>query len=121
MSRPDKAELLARNAALRAELARELANVRIAAEPVLHWVDRARTAGGWAHEHAPLLSAAAALGGMLLLRRRARTAPPSGRAASHRLERLRLALAVGAAVWRLVRQLPAPGPRGEPPRPHSPR
>jgi hypothetical protein len=100
----DKQTLLARNAALRAELANEIGAVRARIGPALHWVDQARAASGWAREHAPLLSTLAALGAALLLRRRA-PAPLRAAATGSRLwSRMRLALTVGTMVWRFVEQ-----------------
>jgi len=119
MSAPDKQALLARNEALRAEIAQELADVRAEIDPALRWVDQARSATDWARGHAPLLGLLAALGGVLLLRRRS-SAPAAAPSLLARLPRLidgaRTALALGSVAWAMVQERRA---RRDPP--HSPR
>lgn len=106
MTRPSehKQRLLARNAALRVELSRELAGLRGELAPALHRGEQALAALAWARAHAPLLAGLAALAGTLLLRRRG-AAPGAARAPLlQRLARLlRLTLAVGGLVLRFTR------------------
>jgi hypothetical protein len=121
MSAPDKQALLARNAALRAEIAQELAGIRAEIDPALRWVDQARSATDWARGHLPLLGLLAGLGGVLLLRRRRPTAAVA--AAPSLLARLprlidgaRTALTLGSLAWAMVQER-----RERRDAPHSPR
>lgn len=101
-----KQRLLARNAALRGELARDLATLRGELAPALHWGEQALAGVAWARAHAPLLAGVGALLTTLLLRRR-RAAPAGGRQAL--LPRLMRLLRIGLAVGGLVARFTRPG------------
>jgi hypothetical protein len=99
-----KQRLLARNAALRAELAGELAGVRAELAPALRWLEQAQRVAAWTRAHAPLLAALAVLVGMVLLRHRADTPPEARRSPLRRLWRmLRLAITIGGLAARFTR------------------